>query len=80
LMVIFLLEKHNNNIQFDSMCIWEKNDDAIWCYWVFLIDRWYMSWYKLGKMTYIKTNIINSRTCPVHPQRENPVQHNNHLI
>jgi len=56
-----------------------------WCYcccWICLIDIWYMSWYKykLGKMTYTKTNIINSRTCPVNPQRENPVQHNNHLI
>ena len=26
--VIFLLEMRNNNIQFDSMCIWEMNDDV----------------------------------------------------
>ena len=54
-----------------------------WCY-VFLlglIDR-HMAhvMIMLDKMIYIKTSIINSRTCPVHPQRENTVWHNNQLV
>ena len=40
LMVIFLLKKHNNNTQFDSICMREKGVDAICCYLAGLVHLW----------------------------------------
>ena len=48
LMAISLWEKHNNNIQFDFICIWEKGVDAVCCYLAALVH--------LGLVQY--TNLI----------------------
>ena len=43
----FLLEKNNNNLQFDSLCIREKGVDAVCCYLAALVDLWLVQYTNL---------------------------------
>ena len=46
-MVTFLLEKNNNNIQIDSVCIQEKGVGAVCCYLEALVDLWLVQYTNL---------------------------------
>ena len=70
LMVISLWEKHNNNIQFDSVCIWEKGVDAVCCYLAALVHLWLVQYTNLIRWHISKQQKKFQNTAHTHSKRE----------